>query len=701
MEEIVVTGKSGSQAVRSISGSVTALTGAQLDALGAQSFEDYLTRTPGVVFNAGIPGLSSATIRGVSTTTAVNNGQGTTGYFINDVPMTDPFNSAGIPDIDAFDVSDVTVLRGPQGTLFGAASLGGAINYQATPPNLSGYEAHVQTTVEGTDGGGVGSSGKFMLNVPIVSDILAVRAVYSLRNDAGYIDNIGTGKKNANDTRTDGGRIELSWKPTSTTKVNYLFLDQSEDTADVGDQEPVFGSLKKNTLIAEPVDFRTTIHNLRVDQDLGFATLTGTATYHEKTSSMVIDYTAPTAALLPGISPVTERELLNTEGTTFEVRLASPLDQRFEYLVGLYHDDTREHNDDTFNAANASALIESTYGPLFGAGIGAATAPGGTFFEGVGPFRGVETAAFGEATYHFTDQWKFTLGGRAFYAKTSNSTTEEDFYELATAGVPSLTTVGGQSDRNIAPKASLTWTPSDTFMTYALVDKGFRFGGPNLSPSTKAFAIPPSFATDSLINYELGERSSWLNNRLQVDVSAFYIDWSKIQLEFESPTGFSYVTNAGKANNYGAEATVAWKVLQNLTVQTNVTYLDATLASAYDPGAGAAIIPKGSTLPGASKWQVSNSLSYWSDGLFEPDYVLSDRYISSAPGALGSGTSQGNYNIVDARATFHLKQFEVSLFVDNLFNSHGVATATQTAGLPLQEYIIRPLTGGMTLDYRF
>jgi len=132
-----------------------------------------------------------------------------------------------------------------------------------------------------------------------------------------------------------------------------------------------------------------------------------------------------------------------------------------------------------------------------------------------------------------------------------------------------------------------------------------------------------------------------------------------------------------------------------------VTYLDATLASAYDPGAGAAIIPKGSTLPGASKWQVSNSLSYWSDGLFEPDYVLSDRYISSAPGALGSGTSQGNYNIVDARATFHLKQFEVSLFVDNLFNSHGVATATQTAGLPLQEYIIRPLTGGMTLDYRF
>lgn len=701
IEEIVVTSKSGSQSVRSISGSVAALTGAQLDSLGAQTFEDYLTRTPGVAFSAGIPGLSVATIRGVSTSTSVTNGQGSTGYFINDVPMTDPFNSAGIPDIDAFDVSNVMVLRGPQGTLFGAASLGGAINYQATPPNLSDYEAHLQSTVETTDHGGTGGSGKIMLNAPIIKDVLAVRAVYAYRDDAGYIDNLGTGNKNANSTTTEGGRLEISWKPTSTTRVNYLYLQQSEHTDDVGDQEPdIAGRLAKNTLISEPVDFRTTIHNLRVDQDLGFATLTATGTYHQKKSAMEIDYTAPTAAVLPGISAVTEREVLNTEGTTFEARLASPLGQRFEYLIGLYHDDTREHNDDTFTAANAAALIDAYYGPYLGAGIGEATAPGGTYFEGLGPFRGKESAVFGEATYHVTDQWKVTLGGRAFDAQTNNRTTEENFYELATAGALSVTTIGNQSDRNFAPKASITWTPSDSFMTYALVDKGFRFGGPNLSPSTKAFPIPSSFATDSLINYELGERSSWFDNRLQFDASAFYIDWSKIQLEFYSPSGFSYVTNAGKAANYGVESSLTWRILPNLSLKTNLTYLDASLAADYNPGGGSAVIPKGTALPGASKWQISNSLSYWLEGTLAPEFLLSERYISAAPGAFSGGAPQGNYTLFDARATLHFEHFDLSPFIDNMFNSHGVTTATHSAGLPLEQYLVRPLTAGITLDYR-
>jgi iron complex outermembrane recepter protein len=123
LEEIIVTATKRAESVREISGSVSALTGGDLSRLGAQSMEDYLTRTPGVVFNGGTPGLSTAVIRGISTTTATDQGQGTTGYFIDDIPLTDPYFSLAIPDIDAFDVGNVTVLRGPQGTLFGSASL--------------------------------------------------------------------------------------------------------------------------------------------------------------------------------------------------------------------------------------------------------------------------------------------------------------------------------------------------------------------------------------------------------------------------------------------------------------------------------------------------------------------------------------------------------------------------------------------------
>ena len=136
LEEIVVTATKRPERVRDISGSVSAYDQAALESLGAESFADYLTRTPGVVFNASVPGNSPAIIRGVATTTGIAQAQGTTGYFIDDVPMTDPFYSAGIPDIDTFDVDNITVLRGPQGTLFGSASMGGAINYQAARPDL-------------------------------------------------------------------------------------------------------------------------------------------------------------------------------------------------------------------------------------------------------------------------------------------------------------------------------------------------------------------------------------------------------------------------------------------------------------------------------------------------------------------------------------------------------------------------------------
>jgi outer membrane receptor protein involved in Fe transport len=137
LSEVIVTATKRPEAARKISGSVSAVTGAQLEAIGANSFADYLTSTPGVVFNAAVPGESTVVIRGVSTTVGFDQGQGATGYFINDVPLTDPYFTVAIPDIDAFDVDNVTVLRGPQGTLFGSASLGGAVDYQAAKPNLS------------------------------------------------------------------------------------------------------------------------------------------------------------------------------------------------------------------------------------------------------------------------------------------------------------------------------------------------------------------------------------------------------------------------------------------------------------------------------------------------------------------------------------------------------------------------------------
>lgn len=701
LEEVIVTAKSGVQPARRISGSVSALSGAQLESIGAQGFEDYLTRTPGVVYNAAVPGLSTVTIRGVSTTIGVSNSQGTTGYFINDVPLTDPFYSAGIPDIDTFDVDNVTVMRGPQGTLFGAASLGGAINYQAARPDLSAYQLHLQATAETTRHGEPGGAAKIMLNAPIVEDRLAIRAVYVRRRDGGYIDNPVLSRADTDRTTVDGGRLQLLWVPNPATRVSYLFLDQSQDTADVGYEEPFrAGALRKDALIAEPAAFRTRIDSLRLDRDLGFAALTATASYHRKTSSTVGDVTPFFAHGLPGATPVSNRLIADSQGASFEVRLASPPGRRLEYVIGAYHDRIDERIRQAFSAPNAAAVIEALYAPAYGSGVGAATAPDGVFFAADVPFQGQETAAFGEASYHVGDQLKLTLGGRLFDTRSVSTSTTSGFFNLLASGAIHSSRSGAQEQAGLAPKASITWTPHPDLLAYGLISKGFRYGGPNINASSPGFAIPAGFNSDSLVNYELGLRTTWFDRRLQLDATAFFIDWSDIQLQLYSPLGLTYLANAGRATNLGVEATATWQVLPELTLQSNLTYLDAALAEDFDPGAGQPVIPRGAVLPGASKWRVSNMLSYqWTAGPAAPSLALSHRYVSSAPGDFAAGAPQGGFNEFDARMTFHLDRVDLSAFAENIGGSRGVTSASLLSG-PLQQFVLRPFTVGLTADFR-
>jgi outer membrane receptor protein involved in Fe transport len=701
LEEVIVTGKTGAQPARSVSGSVSAMSGAQLEAIGAQGFGDYLTRTPGVVYNAGVPGLSTASIRGVATTVGVSNNQGTTGYFINDVPLTDPFYSAGIPDIDTFDVDNVTVLRGPQGTLFGAASLGGAINYQAARPNLSAYQLHAQATAQSTRDGAPGGAARIMLNAPIVEDRLAVRAVYVRRSDGGYVDNVVLGRANSNRTTVEGGRLQAAWTPTATTRISYLFLQQSQDTADVGYEEPVrAGPLKKASLIGEPASFRTRVNSLRVDHDLAFATLTATAAYHEKSSTTVGDVTQFFAASLPGAAPVSNVLAADSHGAAFELRLASPAGRRLEYLIGAYHDEIDETIRQAFSAPNAAAVIETVYGPTYGSGVGAATAPGGVFLAADVPFKGQETAAFGEASYHVSDQLKLTAGGRLFDTRSISTTTASGFFNLLSSGAIQSVRSGAQRQTGFSPKAAITWTPNPDLLAYGLVSKGFRYGGPNINPSSPGFAIPASFDSDSLVNYELGVRTNWLDHRLQVDATAFFIDWSDIQLQLYSPLGLTYLANAGKAASTGVEATASWRIRPELALQSNLTYLNAALSEDFDPGGGQPIVPKGARLPGASRWQVSSTLSYqWTTVPAAPVLTLSHHYVSRAPGDLAAGAAQGGYNQFDARATFHLDRVDISVFAQNIGNSRGVTSASLLSG-PLQQFVLRPFTVGMTADFK-
>ncbi|HEY2751863.1 MAG TPA: TonB-dependent receptor [Phenylobacterium sp.] len=672
VEDIIVTATKRPEAVRDIPASITAFDERALQTVGADDMSGYLTRVPGVVFNQAIPGNSSAILRGVSTTTGIAQAQGTTGYFINDVPMTDPFYSAGIPDIDTFDVDNVTVLRGPQGTLFGSASLGGAINYQTRKPNLTDYDARVRATYETTAHGGDGYGGDAMVNVPLVTDKLAIRAVLVDRRDPGYVDNLGTGGRDTNRAQVSGGRLLVAFTPTAATQVNYLYLQQTESTPDAGAADPSLGDYAKRTLVAEPFSYRTTIHNLRLDQELGFATLTATATHHAKSFSSVQDY----SGLAPAFAPVSFLEGGTSKGDTFEARLASPTGQRFEYLVGLFYDSTDELVRDTLVAPTAAAVVGSP-----------------TLIDAPVRIRGREGAAFGEATYHLTDTFKATVGGRAFRTELDTDTTQGG----PLAGGFSET-FGHSRDSGFSPKASLTWEPSAEQMVYALVSKGFRFGGPNIAVDP-TFKIPSQFGSDSLVNYELGTRTAWLDRRVLLDGTLFYVDWSDIQVSQRSPSGFIYTANAGKARNVGAEASATWLVTQDLRLNSAATYLDGELRRDY--GTGASLVTAPTQLPGASRWQVSNSLNYTlSSAPLQPMLVVSHRYISGAPGELSpSPPRQGDYNLFDLRLSTTIRKLELSAFAENVGDVRGVTAASTSVHGPTQ-YLVRPRTLGITLDYR-
>jgi iron complex outermembrane receptor protein len=700
LEEVIVTATKENEPARAIADSVTVLSGPELDAVGAQSFADYLTRVPGVVFNAAGPGISTATIRGVSTTSFLDQGQGTTGYFINDVPLTDPGFAVAIPDIDTFDVNNVSVLEGPQGTLFGSASLGGAINYEVALPNLSKLEGRVQGTVAGASVGAGSQSEKIMLNVPLLDDRLAIRGVFVYRDDGGYIGNIGTGVKNSNETEVHGGRLEVLWAPTNGTRINYLFLRQFENTKDLGYQEPaIAGPLEKDTLFAEPYDFKTTINNLRLDQDVGFATLTATATYHQKSQFTYQDLTPVLGGLFGNqLSPVSAAQDAYSNGTTFELRLASKAGGRFDYLIGTMHDLTRESLALHFGARGAQQYATTTYDPIFGAGFGQRAVAGDIFFTGTNAAKGEEEAIFGEGSFHFNNEWKITLGGRAYDTKVTGAISASGLFEylISNPRVLNFDFTSPEKATGFTPKASITWNPTSNIMAYALASKGFRFGGPNVNPPNPLNPFPPTYGPDSLWNYEIGTRTDWFDRTLQLDATVFYIDWSNIQVRVSTPSGLTYGANFGRATNYGLESTVLWHPVAGWTMQGNFAYLDAMLSQASQFG--------GKTLPGASKWNLGATVRYdWSSIPLQPAVLLSDRFVSTAPSGFGfvQPVTRGNYSLLDARASGRYGRVEATVFVNNIADKRGVSNAAYAPGSPFYQYIVRPRSYGLTLDYRF
>jgi len=239
-------------------------------------------------------------------------------------------------------------------------------------------------------------------------------------------------------------------------------------------------------------------------------------------------------------------------------------------------------------------------------------------------------------------------------------------------------------------------------MVYALAAKGFRFGGPNVNPPDANISFPPTYAPDSLWNYEVGTRTNWFDRRLQLDATAFYIDWSNIQVRLATASGLAYATNFGKAGNLGFESTALWRPFSAFSVQGSVTYLDATLKEPFKSGVTTSL--RVLCYRARPSGIFSASVSYQLTGLpLQPSILLSDRFISTAPANFGQVVplTQGNYNLLDGRINAYIKSVQATLFVNNIADKRGVSNASYLPTNPFEQYIVRPRTIGLTLDYRY
>lgn len=709
LDRVIVTAGKREQSVREVSGSVSAITGQQLQDLGAHGLADYIQKTPGVVFNSYQPGVSHVVVRGIATSAGNPQGQPTTGYFLNDVPLVEPGWTIAIPDIDAFDLNRVEVLRGPQGSLFGSASMGGAVNYIANTADSAAFDAAVEAGVSSTRNASIGHSFKGMVNLPVKQDVFAIRAVAQLRDDPGYIDNLGTGRDGANDVTVSGGRLSAVLTPSERTTLTWLSLFQRIDADDNAYRNPELGDLVRYTTTPEFTETDVTVHSLRLDQEFGWGALTALASRQRKSQDWRFDlspyldyYNGAVGTDVDG--PLYVNSGGESTGDSFELRLASNTGGRFDWLVGAMLFDTDKELYEQLGAPGMAAALDASTDPRFGPGTGAVVSPDGEVFNAFyGSVSGREKALFGEASIHFDPRWTLTLGGRLFETRVREISTivGVDVYPLPSLVGP----VRDTKESGFNPKISLSYRPNDRFMVYALRSEGFRFGVPNNTAVT-THPIPAGSSSDELVNYELGFRSALADGRLLLDATVFYIDWSDIQLRLQTPEPVvNYAGNGGKASSKGVEVSAQWRPSRAFDWTSSATWQRARLdEDVFILWYGTA--PRGSRLPGSADWSVSNQLAWRFEGARAPTLMLSHSYLSEGISDLNSAVpgvtpnEQGAYHLFDARFRMSFGNTDLTLFGSNLTDERGVTRATPEA-YGLGQGIVRPRTFGVTVHWRY
>jgi len=736
--EIIVTAQRRAQTLIEVPQSVSVIGGDTLERQAAASFQDYAALVPGLNITQEDPGESRVILRGINTGSVGS----TVSVYVDEVPFgsSGSLSNGGVlaGDFDTFDVARIEVLRGPQGTLYGSNSLGGTIKFVTVAPRFGEFELRGQGGVEFTRDGGTGWLGNAVINIPL-GDTLAFRASGFYRDNAGYIDASGRNARDVNGNTSYGGRASLLFQPSDRLSVRLFALAQdihtdspSVYTADPESFVPVdpFTGLPSGDplhfeKIAEVNNVSYRLYNGTLNWDFGFAALTSTTSYstldqhkfNDVSNTTIRDLAdalyAPTA---PGTIGLAFQNDVTTDKFTQEVRLASPSQNRLEWLVGAYY--THEKSG-LFQLTLPFELGSETLLPT-----AITLAPGVTIPElifGTLDSKYEEIAGFASLTWHVSSRFDITAGGRYSH----NSQHSEQFArQLGTES----TFIGDSSESvftwSVAPRLEL----SDRISLYGRVAKGYRPGGPNAIPPSNPVGFPASFGADTLVSYEIGVRGETADRTFGFDASVFHLDWNNILITtvfIDPDTGIAFGLNGNGrgARSNGAEVTATLRPTRGLTAILNVAFTDAKLLDDTTPDDAAINLTgglAGDRLPYTPKWAGNLSVDYdWAIGGARA-YVGGNLHVSGDQpaafsadyrAAFGHTLELDGYATVDLRAGIDFDRFSISAYIRNLTDAGGLVSATYpytvTPGVgasspPLALVSsIRPRTIGVTLGARF
>jgi iron complex outermembrane recepter protein len=346
--EVVVTATRRAEKLQDVPLSVTAYSQEQLTAKGIVGYEGLAQETPGVILNRASANFNNFTARGIATNGYGANLQSTVAVYIDELPISTIGNTT-VLDTNMFDVERVEFLRGPQGTLFGSGSLSGALRILTKRPDTTRYDASVLV-----DYGFVGSDGSWrqryngMVNAPLIQDKLAIRAVGFYRNEDGYIDNVGTGIKNANKLVDWGGRVALLWEPTDRLSVKLMASYENNEPEDSSTVSPSLGKDKRVSDRPDLFQGQMSIYNATVDYDLNGAKFTSSTTFSGFDQKFFVDLAGTFGA--SGIAFALDATAY-MDTFVEEVRLASDAGGKWDWVVGGFFLDRRTDVDYNYRSS--------------------------------------------------------------------------------------------------------------------------------------------------------------------------------------------------------------------------------------------------------------------------------------------------------------------------------------------------------------